>query len=162
MQYVGHTVNGPVKLIPSPLPQAPDRFQLVDQTTWRQQLHTIVLRQQDETECEMEVRIVRRKKVIPGRVQLRTLERLAYAVQELVNEAHRAPLAINESQNRVDGAHDVHELLHIHPERLREEDLVEAKPYGVVDRSMAVNSAEVAMCRNSPLSLCSCSSMMNW
>ncbi|KAJ7551629.1 hypothetical protein O6H91_06G022200 [Diphasiastrum complanatum] len=127
MQYVGHTVNGPVKLIPSSLPQAPDRLQLVDQTTWRQQLHTIVLRQQDETECEMEVRMVRRKKVIPGRVQLRTLERLAYAVHELVNEAHRTPLAINKPQNRVDGAHDVHQLLHIHPERLHEEDVVEGQ-----------------------------------
>ncbi|KAJ7536241.1 hypothetical protein O6H91_12G061800 [Diphasiastrum complanatum] len=120
MQYVGHTVNGPVKLLPSPLPQAPDRLQPVDQTTRRQQLHTIVLRQQDETECEMEVRMVRRKKVIPGRVQLGTLERLAYAVHELVDEAHCAPLAINEPQNRVYGAHDVHQLLHIHPERLHE------------------------------------------
>ncbi|KAJ7517246.1 hypothetical protein O6H91_21G015400 [Diphasiastrum complanatum] len=86
MLYVGHTVNGPVKLIPSPLPQALDRLQPVDQTTWRQQLHTIVLGQQDETECEMKVRMVRRKKVIPGRVQLRTLKRLAYAVHELVND----------------------------------------------------------------------------
>ncbi|KAJ7536403.1 hypothetical protein O6H91_12G068100 [Diphasiastrum complanatum] len=86
MQYVGHTVNGPVKLIPSSLPQAPDRLQPVDQTTWRQQLHTILLRQQDEIECKMEVRMVRRKKVTPGRVQLKTLERLAYAVHELVNE----------------------------------------------------------------------------
>ncbi|KAJ7191168.1 hypothetical protein O6H91_Y524600 [Diphasiastrum complanatum] len=116
-----------MKLIPSLLPQAPNRLQPVDQTTWRQQLHTIVLRQQDETECKMEVRMVRRKKVIPCRVQLRTLERLAYAVHELVNEAHRAPLAINEPQNRVDGAHDVHQLLHIHPERLHEEDLVEGQ-----------------------------------
>ncbi|KAJ7296767.1 hypothetical protein O6H91_Y099600 [Diphasiastrum complanatum] len=118
MQYVGHTVNGPVKLIPSSPPQPLDRLQPVDHTMWSNNYIPL---------CEMEERMVRRKKAIPGRVQLRTLERLAYAVHELVNEAHRAPLAINEPQNRVDGAHDVHQLLRIHPERLHEEDVMEGQ-----------------------------------